>query len=68
MIIMLKLRMKVLKMVKNPNEPIMYVEARIKFPDKTRVLDFTGTREFVLKNILYYSNLGYEIKTRERWS
>jgi len=55
-------------MVKNPNEPIMYVEARIKFPDKTRVLDFTGTREFVLKNILYYSNLGYEIKTRERWS
>ena len=55
-------------MVKNQNEPIMYVEARIKFPDKTRVLDFTGTREFVLKNILYYSNLGYEIKTRERWS
>jgi len=68
MIIMLKWKIKVLKMVKNQNEPIMYVEARIKFPNKTRVLDFTGTRDFVLKNILYYSNLGYEIKTRERWS
>lgn len=55
-------------MLKNPNEPIMYIEAKIEFPEKTRVLEFSGTRSFIQKTILFYSSMGYKVKYRERWS
>lgn len=55
-------------MVKNPNEPIMFIEAKIEFPNKTKILKFSGTREFIQKTIMFYSSLGYNVKYRERWS
>jgi|AntAceMinimDraft_18_1070375.scaffolds.fasta_scaffold1355994_1 hypothetical protein len=48
---------------------IHYVEAKISFPTgKTKILKFTGERDFIYSTIMWYSANGCDIQIRERWN
>jgi hypothetical protein len=56
------------KNTSNDFEGILYVEARITFPNnKTKVLEFTGERKFIYNQVMFYSANGCDIQIRERW-
>lgn len=62
---MTRMKTKVRKML---NDGIIYAEARITFPNKkTRVLNFTGDKKFIMNQLTFYHLNGCQIKMRERW-